>query len=234
MTKEFEEVACTIGKRMATYSCAKVVYSTSHFLPESSESYLQLAFLLQQNLKGLDGNPILQRRFLVQDVHPWNLLPSPQPLRIPSVHQPPQQTDLEIKNWKLKTFTSLSLTFLVNKHRFVIVVHRNEWRGAHCNKVVVLLTPLVTQQKARKKIFTSLSVNISPSLLSKSAVLHENETCMHAVSSSAFLHFFRVNETKSHPCCTQQCLNRYPSSEQHLEILHGKIAGCIWCASFPE
>jgi hypothetical protein len=25
-----------------------------------------------------------------------------------------------------------------------------------------------------------------------------------------------------------------PSSEQHLEILNGKIAGCIWCASFPE
>jgi hypothetical protein len=147
------------------------------------------------------------------------------------VHQPQQQTDLEIKNWKLKTFTSLSLTFLVNKQRLVIVVQRNEWRGAHCNKVVVLLIPLVTQQKVREKIFTSLSVSIIPPSLSKSAVLHENETCMHAVSSSAFLHFFREDETKSHPCCTQQYHNHYfmhnPSSEQHLEILNGKIAGCI-------
>jgi hypothetical protein len=52
-------------------------------------------------------------------VYPWKLLPSPQPLYIPSVKHT-HNRHLEIKNWKLKTFPAIlsSPSFLVNKLRF--------------------------------------------------------------------------------------------------------------------
>jgi hypothetical protein len=54
MTKEFEEEACTVDKRMDmfTYSCAIGTLLTCH--QNLANPNLQLAFHLQQNLTSLD------------------------------------------------------------------------------------------------------------------------------------------------------------------------------------